>query len=109
MKSPKRYQNVWEFYPFYLSQHMNGVNRGLHVTGSTFVLLIVFNALWNLAPARLLFAPLVGYGFAWVGQFVFEKNKPATFTYPLYSFTCDWIMWFQVLSGQLPLSGPKKK
>ena len=48
----------------------------------------------------LLALPLVGYGFAWVGHFVFEKNRPATFKYPLYSFMGDWVMLKDALMGR---------
>ena len=46
--------------------------------------------------------PVIGYGFAWVGHFFFEHNRPATFTYPFYSFAGDWVMLFQFLTGTLP-------
>ncbi|TAK93078.1 MAG: DUF962 domain-containing protein [Aquabacterium sp.] len=42
------------------------------------------------------------YGFAWVGHFRFERNRPATFTYPLYSLMGDWVMFWQTLTGKLP-------
>ncbi|HWS40494.1 MAG TPA: DUF962 domain-containing protein, partial [Arenimonas sp.] len=45
---------------------------------------------------------ICGYGFAWVGHFVFEKNKPATFKHPLYSFVSDWIMYKDILTGKIP-------
>lgn len=49
---------------------------------------------WSL----MLLLPVIGYGFAWVGHFVFEKNRPATFEYPLYSFMADWVMLFQAIT-----------
>jgi len=45
--------------------------------------------------------PLAGYGFAWIGHFFFEKNKPATFTYPLYSLAGDWVMYKDILTGRI--------
>ena len=53
---------------------------------------------WNL----LILLPFIGYGFAWVGHFVFEKNRPATFKYPFYSLQGDFVMFWQLLTGQLP-------
>ena len=44
--------------------------------------------------------PVIGYGFAWVGHFVFEKNTPATFKYPLWSLMGDWRMFFETVSGK---------
>jgi hypothetical protein len=42
-------------------------------------------------------ALIQGYAWAWIGHFLIEKNRPATFTYPLYSFLGDWKMWFEIL------------
>ena len=99
--SDTRYRSFAEFYPFYLSQHANTVCRRLHFVGSLLVIailtfsLVTGNFLWLLA------LPVVGYGFAWLGHFGFEKNKPATFTYPLYSLQGDWVMFFQMLIGKI--------
>ncbi len=96
----KPFNTFREFYPFYLSQHTNVTCRRLHFVGSTLVLLVVgylvSQAYWAWLPSVL----IIGYGFAWVGHFFFEKNKPATFTYPLYSFMGDWVMWFDCLTGR---------
>jgi hypothetical protein len=59
---------------------------------------VVFLVDWRFFVA----APLVGYGFAWVGHFVFEKNRPATFKYPLYSLAGDFRLWFEVAAGKRP-------
>lgn len=96
-----RYTSFKDFYPFYLSQHQDRTCRRLHVVGSTIVLLLLALTL-GLAQARwLLLVPLVGYGFAWVGHFRFERNRPATFQYPLYSLMGDWVMYWQVLTGKI--------
>jgi hypothetical protein len=44
---------------------------------------------------------VIGYGFAWLGHFIFEKNKPATFTYPVYSFIGDWVMFADILTRKI--------
>lgn len=97
-----RYTSFRDFYPFYLSQHQDRTCRRLHVVGSTIVLFLLALTL-GLAQARwlLLLVPLVGYGFAWVGHFRFERNRPATFQYPLYSLMGDWVMYWQVLTGKI--------
>jgi hypothetical protein len=95
-----RIQTLREFYPYYLSEHQNATSRKLHFigTGLLFVILIVAIFLGNFS---LLFAiPIVGYGFAWVGHFFFEKNKPATFKYPLYSLASDFMLFFDLLRGK---------
>jgi hypothetical protein len=99
----KKYNSFKEFYPFYLSEHSNKTCRTLHVIGSTLVLLVLVYAFISQQFLLLLLLPIIGYGFAWVGHFVFEKNTPATFKYPLYSFMGDWVMWWQVISFKIKL------
>ena len=95
------YRTFAEFYPFYLSQHANITCRRLHFVGSLLVLAVVAYAVLSGSFLWLLAVPVVGYGFAWVEHFFFEKNRPATFTYPLYSLRGDWVMFYQILSGKL--------
>ena len=96
-----------DFYPYYLAEHRNATCRRLHFAGSALVLAIVAAAValrqWNL----LWLAPLAGYGFAWVGHFGFEKNRPATFRYPWYSLAGDWVMFWQLLTGAIPFDEGK--
>ena len=97
----REYTTFKSFYPFYLSQHANPVSRKLHYLGTALVIGLL---VWVLASAQwhmLVLLPLLGYFFAWVGHFFFEKNRPATFTYPLYSLMGDFLMFFQALSGRL--------
>ncbi|HNL78820.1 MAG TPA: DUF962 domain-containing protein [Agitococcus sp.] len=95
--SPRQFANFAEFYPFYLSQHENKVCRRLHFVGSTLGL-VGLSASVITGKKRYIAAGIVaGYGCAWVGHFFFEKNKPATFTYPVYSFMGDWVMYAQSL------------
>ena len=88
----KKYQTLKEFYPFYLSQHRNDINQKLHLIGTTLVTMIIILSLLYGKYGALLLLPFVGYGFAWVGHFFFEQNKPATFKYPGFSLVCDFIM-----------------
>jgi hypothetical protein len=74
-----------EFYPYYLSEHADRTCRRLHFVGTTLVIGIVITSLVTSQAALLWFAPVAGYGFAWVGHYVFEKNRPATFKHPFYS------------------------
>jgi len=99
----ERFQSFSAFYPFYLSQHANRTCRRLHVLGSTLVLAVLLYALVTQSWVYLWLLPVLGYAFAWVGHFFFEHNKPATFTYPLYSLMGDWVMYWQTLTGRLPL------
>ena len=98
----KKYQNFRDFYPYYLSEHANPICRMLHFIGSWLVLGTLAVALISGNPWWLAAMPLAGYGFAWVGHFFFEKNRPATFTYPLFSFAADWVMFWQLLVCKIP-------
>lgn len=97
-----RYTTFREFYPFYLSQHQDRTCRRLHVVGSLTVLAVLAYAIATEQWWVLWALPLVGYGFAWVGHFRFERNRPATFTYPFYSLMGDWVMFWQTITGRLP-------
>lgn len=97
----KKYQSFAEFYPFYLSQHTNQSCRRLHFIGSSLIVLLLIYVLLTMQLVLLWFIPVIGYGFAWVGHFFFEQNKPATFTYPFYSLLGDWVMFKDILMGKI--------
>ena len=94
-------QNFAEFFPYYLREHAHPTCRALHYIGTTLVFGIVAYAIYTAEPVYLWLMPLVGYFFAWVGHFFIEKNKPATFTYPLWSLIGDFKMYFLFISGRL--------
>lgn len=100
---PRRFKSFAEFYPFYLSEHADRSCRRLHFAGSTISLLCVAAAVATLNPWWLLAGLLAGYAFAWVGHFGFEKNKPASFKRPLYSFMGDWAMYRDIWRGKVSL------
>ncbi len=97
MSTQREFANFAEFYDFYLQQHNHPVCRLLHVIGIitsiSLTLALIAMGQW----AWLWLVPVVGYSFSWTGHFVFEKNKPATFGYPLYSFWGDFRMTFDYL------------
>jgi len=97
------YASFRAFYPFYLSEHANRNCRRMHFVGSTLVIVVVALALATGNFNWFWLAPLAGYGFAWIGHFVFEKNRPATFRHPLYSLVGDWVMYADVLRGRVKL------
>ena len=101
----RRYTTFREFYPYYLSEHDNGMCRLLHFVGSCTVLTILVTALVTGNWPLFMLLPVAGYGFAWTGHFFFEKNKPATFKYPLYSFVADWVMMKDIITGRIPMFG----
>jgi hypothetical protein len=94
------FRSFRDFYPRYLAEHRNPTCRRLHFAGSTLVLLVIIVAIATGEARWLWLAPLAGYGFAWVGHFAFEKNRPATFRHPFYSLAGDWVMYWQILRGR---------
>lgn len=97
----KQYQSFAEFWPFYLGEHASPSNRILHFFGTTLAVLQIFFAFAMQRYWLLLTALISGYACAWIGHFFLEKNRPATFTYPWYSFVGDWKMWSLICSGRL--------
>lgn len=97
----ERFNSFAEFYPYYLEEHRNPTCRRLHYAGSLLVLVVLGYALLSGQRLWLLALPVIGYGFAWVGHFAFERNRPATFQYPLYSLMGDWVMLKDMLTGRL--------
>jgi len=90
------------FYVFYLGEHSNRTCRRLHFVGTSLVIGCLLAALVTGNPWWLVGAPLCGYGLAWIGHFFFEKNRPATFSHPLYSLLGDWVMYRDMLTGRIP-------
>ncbi len=101
MREAKAYRTFTEFYPFYLGEHANRISRRLHFVGTSMVVVLLVAAcvtqLWWLIAAALVQA----YAFAWIGHFFFERNRPATFQYPLLSLLGDWRMWWEMLCGKI--------
>ncbi|SOD26491.1 hypothetical protein SAMN05518800_2452 [Variovorax sp. YR752] len=100
---PRQFKSFAQFYPFYLTEHANLTCRRLHFAGSTISLLCLVALVVTLNPLWLLAGLAAGYGFAWVGHFGFEKNKPASFKRPLYSFMGDWAMYRDIWLGRVKI------
>ena len=98
---PKAMHSFAEFYPFYLSEHSNATCRRLHFIGSTLSLICLWALIWTRDPVFFLAGVLFGYAFAWIGHFGLEKNKPASFKYPLWSFMGDWRMYYDIWTGKI--------
>lgn len=96
----KEYKTLKEFYPYYLEEHQNPTCRSLHFVGTGLLFLILAASLYLGNYLWLISIPFVGYGFAWVGHFFFEKNKPATFKYPIFSLVSDFKLFFDLLLGK---------
>lgn len=101
MATEKKYKSFWSFYPYYLTEHGDKKNRMLHFTGTAILIILVIASIVLQKWWMLILVPICGYGFAWFGHFFIEKNKPATFTYPLYSLGSDFVMFWHILTGQI--------
>ena len=101
MSDTPEFANFDEFWPFYVREHSSKTNRRLHFVGTSLALGCVATAVVMRKPLMALAAPVLGYGGAWVGHFFVEKNKPASFKYPLWSFRADWVMWSKIIRRQM--------
>jgi hypothetical protein len=96
-----RYRSFAEFWPFYLREHARPATRLLHVAGTSLVLLLAVAAVLTRNWWLLAAMPVAGYAFAWASHLAVERNRPATFTYPLWSLRADFRMWRLWLTGGL--------
>jgi hypothetical protein len=99
--SKKEFRSLKEFYPFYLSEHKNKTSRSLHFIGTLLLILVFVSIVISNKWRYFWLIPLIGYGFAWIGHAFFERNKPATFQYPFYSLASDFLMFWDILNGNL--------
>jgi len=90
-----------EFFPFYLGEHSNKLNRWMHFVGTSGAMVLLLQALFTGVWSLALLAPVMGYGMAWIGHFFVEHNRPASFQYPLWSFMGDFKMYFYMLTGRV--------
>lgn len=97
----RKYRSFREFWPFYLREHSKPQTRLLHYVGTSIVVAMAIFALLSGRLLWLLAIPLAGYGFAWFAHFRVERDRPATFTYPLWSLAADFKMWWLWLKGGL--------
>ena len=93
--------NYGEFWDFYVREHSKPLTRMLHFAGTSLGLFLlawfVWNRMWLYIPICL----IIGYSFAWFAHFIVEKNRPATFKYPFWSFISDYKMMWYMLTGRM--------
>ena len=95
------FESFQEFYPYYLQEHTDPTCRRLHFFGTLGLFAVLAGVILTGNPWGLLLLPVVGYGFAWVGHFFFEHNRPATFKHPWYSLAGDFVMFKDILTGRI--------
>ena len=101
MSTEKTYTTFWDFYPYYLTEHARPINRVMHFIGTSLVIICAVMAFVMEKPLLFALIPVCGYGFAWFGHFILEKNRPATFKYPFYSLGSDFVMFYHMVTGQI--------
>jgi hypothetical protein len=94
-------KTFFDFWPIYLVEHSQPATRWWHFGGTTAALLVILGAFVTSQPSLVLLAPLLGYGGAWLGHLLVEKNRPATFTWPLWSLMGDLKMFGLMVRGKL--------
>lgn len=97
----REHRTFAQFWPFYLREHSKPRTRALHFAGTSLVVALLAFAILMGRWLLLLLVPVAGYGFAWLAHLKVEKNRPATFTYPLWSLAADFRMWWLWLTGRL--------
>jgi hypothetical protein len=97
----KRFQNFQEFWPYYVQQHSRSGTRLLHFAGTTFLFVFLFHAFLTHSILSLIAGVVSAYGCAWIGHFLIEKNRPATFRCPLLSLMGDFKMYAFMLTGRM--------
>ena len=96
----EKYKTFKDFYPYYIEEHSKPKTKLLHFIGTSISLFFLVQLVRTFDPIYFICALLSGYGFAWIAHFFIEKNKPATFTYPFYSFIGDHKMFVEILMGK---------
>src|SRR5579872_7012890 len=90
-----------QFWPYYVGEHSDPRCRWLHFTGTTLALAAAVVVGVSISRRWLWLAAVAGYGFAWIGHFAFEKNRPATFRHPLWSLRGDFRMYRYMWMGRM--------
>jgi hypothetical protein len=99
--SEQKIKTYTEFWDFYVAEHSKPLTRLFHFVGTALGIVLL---VWFIRSGNYLYIPLcfvVGYAFAWFSHFFIEKNKPATFKYPFWSFISDYKMMFYMLIGKM--------
>lgn len=97
----REFSSFEEFWPYYVREHRKKSTRVVHFVGTTAALACVAGGILTRRKWLLAVAPVVGYGPAWASHFFLEKNKPATFTHPVWSLRGDMKMWWMMVRRQM--------
>jgi len=98
MSDDDRIETFEEFWDYYVGEHAAKLTRVLHFIGTTAAMSLLAGGLLTRRRWMLLLAPIAGYGPAWISHFFIEKNRPATFKYPVWSLQADLVMWWKMVT-----------
>lgn len=101
MSAPREFSSFEEFWPSYVRAHSKKSTRVVHFVGTTAAMACVAGGVLTRRRWLLALAPVVGYGPAWASHFFLEKNRPATFTHPLWSLRGDLKMWWMMVRREM--------
>jgi hypothetical protein len=96
-----RITNYTDFWDFYVQEHSQPLTRVLHFIGTSLGIILL---VWFIARGTWYYFPLCfisGYAFAWVSHFFVERNKPASWKYPGWSFISDYKMMWYMMTGRM--------
>ena len=96
----REYQSFKEFYLYYLTEHEKSGTRFFHFAGTSLFLGWIALSTVYAEPIYILYGVINAYGFAWISHFFIEKNKPATFQYPLWSLMSDFKLYYELITGK---------
>lgn len=99
--SESRIESFEKFWPFYVREHSLKATRVLHFIGTTGAAAVLGTAIATRNPKLIPVALVAGYGPAWISHFFIQKNRPATFKYPLWSLLADFKMWTMIAAGTM--------
>lgn len=99
--TPRGLASFGAFWPYYVMEHADPRNRRLHFVGTALTFVFVALAVADADALWLIGMPVAGYGFAWFGHFFVQHNRPATFTYPVWSLIADYRMFFLACAGRM--------
>jgi hypothetical protein len=96
-----RFESFEQFWPYYVREHSRKATRRLHFIGTGAAIAALAVGVLTRRGGLIALAPVLGYGPAWIGHFFVERNKPATFTYPLWSLMADFVMFAKMIDGTM--------
>jgi hypothetical protein len=97
----QHFESFDEFWPYYVEQHKKKLTRQIHFIGTSLAVACLAGGLIGRPRWLVLLAPFAGYAPAWISHLLVERNRPATFSHPIWSLQADLVMWGKTLAGTM--------